>query len=125
MSHAIIPATGREGRDLTEDVVRRSVGIEDVNDLIADLDTAPRIELSLCKFLQDRQYISSCDQAFGRYGGLVMPLLEALTLDCFSRSHGVHLLSSNAHEPICLKDTCLCQDIPAFFLFILIRFSSF
>ncbi|KAH9608193.1 hypothetical protein KSS87_015778 [Heliosperma pusillum] len=40
MSHASIPAADREARGLTEDLVRISVGIEDVNDLIADLDRA-------------------------------------------------------------------------------------
>lgn len=40
MSHASIPAAVREARGLTEDLVRISVGIEDVNDLIADLDNA-------------------------------------------------------------------------------------
>ncbi|KAL2320683.1 hypothetical protein Fmac_029652 [Flemingia macrophylla] len=37
MSHASIPTAVREARGLTEDLVRISVGIEDVNDLIADL----------------------------------------------------------------------------------------
>ncbi|CAL0326600.1 unnamed protein product [Lupinus luteus] len=42
MSHASIPATVREARGLTEDLVRISVGIEDVDDLIADLEIAFR-----------------------------------------------------------------------------------
>ncbi|KAI7991753.1 hypothetical protein LOK49_LG12G02597 [Camellia lanceoleosa] len=42
MSHASIPAAVREARGLTEDLVRISVGIEDVDDLIADLDDALR-----------------------------------------------------------------------------------
>ncbi|XP_021281914.1 cystathionine beta-lyase, chloroplastic [Herrania umbratica] len=42
MSHASIPSAVREARGLTEDLVRISVGIEDVNDLIADLDNALR-----------------------------------------------------------------------------------
>lgn len=42
MSHASIPAAVREARGLTEDLVRISVGIEDINDLIADLDYALR-----------------------------------------------------------------------------------
>ncbi|XWS65685.1 hypothetical protein CRYUN_Cryun05aG0134600 [Craigia yunnanensis] len=42
MSHASIPSVVREARGLTEDLVRISVGIEDVNDLIADLDNALR-----------------------------------------------------------------------------------
>ncbi|KAL5712305.1 cysteine-S-conjugate beta-lyase [Ranunculus cassubicifolius] len=40
MSHAAIPAAIRKSRGLTDDLVRISVGIEDVNDLIADLDNA-------------------------------------------------------------------------------------
>lgn len=40
MSHASIPAAVREARGLTEDLVRISVGIEDAEDLIADLDNA-------------------------------------------------------------------------------------
>ncbi|XP_066371487.1 cystathionine beta-lyase, chloroplastic-like [Miscanthus floridulus] len=40
MSHAAIPAAVREERGLTDDLVRISVGIEDVEDLIADLDRA-------------------------------------------------------------------------------------
>jgi hypothetical protein len=50
MSHASIPAAVRETRGLTEDLVRISVGIEDVDDLIADLDNA--LELGLCNFIQ-------------------------------------------------------------------------
>ncbi|XP_072999005.1 cystathionine beta-lyase, chloroplastic [Typha latifolia] len=42
MSHASIPASVREARGLTDDLVRISVGIEDVEDLIADLDYAIR-----------------------------------------------------------------------------------
>jgi len=42
MSHAAIPAAVREQRGLTDDLVRISVGIEDVDDLIADLDRALR-----------------------------------------------------------------------------------
>ncbi|XP_023518644.1 cystathionine beta-lyase, chloroplastic isoform X2 [Cucurbita pepo subsp. pepo] len=42
MSHASIPAAVREARGLTEDLIRISVGIEDVNDLITDLDNALR-----------------------------------------------------------------------------------
>ncbi|XP_010269351.1 PREDICTED: cystathionine beta-lyase, chloroplastic-like isoform X2 [Nelumbo nucifera] len=42
MSHASIPPAVREARGLTEDLVRISVGIEDVDDLIADLDHAIR-----------------------------------------------------------------------------------
>ncbi|XP_051140918.1 cystathionine beta-lyase, chloroplastic [Andrographis paniculata] len=42
MSHASIPADVREARGLSEDLIRISVGIEDVGDLIADLDRALR-----------------------------------------------------------------------------------
>lgn len=42
MSHASIPAAVREARGLTEDLIRISVGIEDADDLIADLDHAIR-----------------------------------------------------------------------------------
>ncbi|XP_017255554.1 cystathionine beta-lyase, chloroplastic-like isoform X2 [Daucus carota subsp. sativus] len=41
MSHSIIPAAVREARGLTQDLVRISAGIEDVNDLIADLSGGP------------------------------------------------------------------------------------
>lgn len=40
MSHASIPLEVREARGLTEDLIRISVGIEDVSDLISDLDNA-------------------------------------------------------------------------------------
>lgn len=40
MSHASIPSEVREARGLTEDLIRLSIGIEDVDDLIADLDQA-------------------------------------------------------------------------------------
>ncbi|KAK3239986.1 hypothetical protein CYMTET_50124, partial [Cymbomonas tetramitiformis] len=40
MSHASIPAEVRAARGLPDDLVRISVGIEDVDDLIADLDAA-------------------------------------------------------------------------------------
>jgi len=40
MSHASIPAEVREARGLPDDLVRISAGIEDADDLIADLDAA-------------------------------------------------------------------------------------
>jgi cysteine-S-conjugate beta-lyase len=40
MSHAAIPAEVRRARSLPEDLVRLSVGLEDPDDLIADLDQA-------------------------------------------------------------------------------------
>ncbi|KAG0559162.1 hypothetical protein M758_10G082000 [Ceratodon purpureus] len=40
MSHASIPADVRVARGLTDDLIRISVGIEDVDDLIADLEQA-------------------------------------------------------------------------------------
>ncbi|MFS7979863.1 putative cystathionine beta-lyase [Helianthus anomalus] len=40
MSHSVIPAEVRKARGLTEYLIRISVGIEDVDDLIADLDHA-------------------------------------------------------------------------------------
>jgi cystathionine beta-lyase len=40
MSHASIPAEVRAARGLPDDLVRISVGIEDVEDLISDLDQA-------------------------------------------------------------------------------------
>uniref|UniRef100_A0A0E0HLP7 Cystathionine beta-lyase, chloroplastic n=1 Tax=Oryza nivara TaxID=4536 RepID=A0A0E0HLP7_ORYNI len=42
MSHASIPSAVREERGLTDDLVRISIGIEDADDLIADLDHALR-----------------------------------------------------------------------------------
>jgi cystathionine beta-lyase/cystathionine gamma-synthase len=38
MTHASVPANVREQMGITEDVVRISVGIEDVADLIGDLE---------------------------------------------------------------------------------------
>ena len=40
MSHASIPAEVRASREFPEDIVRVCVGIEDADDLIADLDQA-------------------------------------------------------------------------------------
>lgn len=40
MSHASIPAEVRKSRGLTEDLIRISVGIEDLEDLVTDLDNA-------------------------------------------------------------------------------------
>ncbi|EYU18645.1 hypothetical protein MIMGU_mgv1a020182mg, partial [Erythranthe guttata] len=40
MSHSNVDAAVREANGLTEDLIRISVGIEDVNDLISDLDFA-------------------------------------------------------------------------------------
>ncbi|KAH7423220.1 hypothetical protein KP509_12G044700 [Ceratopteris richardii] len=40
MSHASIPSSVREARGLTEDLVRLSIGIEDADDLISDLEYA-------------------------------------------------------------------------------------
>jgi cystathionine beta-lyase/cystathionine gamma-synthase len=40
MTHASVPRAMREAMDLTDSLVRLSVGIEDVDDLIADLDQA-------------------------------------------------------------------------------------
>jgi cystathionine beta-lyase len=40
MSHASIPTEVRSAREFPEDLVRMSVGIEDADDLIYDLQTA-------------------------------------------------------------------------------------
>jgi cystathionine beta-lyase/cystathionine gamma-synthase len=40
MTHASVPRAMREAMGLTDSLVRLSVGIEDVDDLIADLDQA-------------------------------------------------------------------------------------
>jgi cystathionine gamma-lyase len=40
MTHASIPAEERKAAGLTDTLIRLSVGIEDVEDLIADLDQA-------------------------------------------------------------------------------------
>ena len=40
MTHGAIPKAERERRGVTETLLRLSVGIEDVSDLIADLDQA-------------------------------------------------------------------------------------
>eukprot|EP00898_Chlorokybus_atmophyticus_P006947 jgi/Chlat1/7253/Chrsp58S06895 len=43
MSHAAVSAQNREARGLSQDLVRLSIGIEDVEDLIDDLDNALRV----------------------------------------------------------------------------------
>ena len=40
MTHASVPREMREAMGLTDSLVRLSVGIEDIDDLIADLDRA-------------------------------------------------------------------------------------
>ena len=40
MTHASMPADVREQMGITPDLIRVSVGLEDVSDLIADLDQA-------------------------------------------------------------------------------------
>ena len=40
MTHASMPVEVREGMGITPDLIRISVGLEDVRDLIADLDQA-------------------------------------------------------------------------------------
>ena len=40
MTHAAVPPEMREGMGLVDHLVRLSVGIEDLDDLIADLDRA-------------------------------------------------------------------------------------
>lgn len=40
MSHASIPAEIRKARQLPEDLIRLCIGIEDVDDLVEDLDSA-------------------------------------------------------------------------------------
>ena len=40
MTHASVPEKAREGVGITDRLVRASVGIEDVSDLIEDLDGA-------------------------------------------------------------------------------------
>jgi cystathionine beta-lyase/cystathionine gamma-synthase len=40
MTHADVPRDDREARGLTDGLVRVSVGIEDVEDIIADLEQA-------------------------------------------------------------------------------------
>ncbi len=40
MTHAEVPPEERKARGLSDSLVRLSVGIEDVDDIIADLDQA-------------------------------------------------------------------------------------
>jgi cystathionine beta-lyase/cystathionine gamma-synthase len=40
MTHAEVPAADRAARGLTDGLVRLSVGIEDADDIIADLEQA-------------------------------------------------------------------------------------
>jgi cystathionine beta-lyase/cystathionine gamma-synthase len=40
MTHAAIPKEQRESRGVTDGLLRLSVGIEDAEDLVADLDRA-------------------------------------------------------------------------------------
>jgi cystathionine gamma-lyase len=40
MTHASVPASAREALGITDSLIRLSVGVEDVDDLIADLDAA-------------------------------------------------------------------------------------
>jgi cystathionine gamma-lyase len=40
MTHASVPADKRAALGITDDLVRLSVGVEDVDDLVADLDSA-------------------------------------------------------------------------------------
>jgi cystathionine beta-lyase/cystathionine gamma-synthase len=40
MTHASVPKAMRDEMGLTDSLVRLSIGIEDVNDLMADLDQA-------------------------------------------------------------------------------------
>jgi cystathionine beta-lyase/cystathionine gamma-synthase len=40
MTHASIPREMREARGITDSLVRLSVGIEDIDDLIADVEQA-------------------------------------------------------------------------------------
>jgi cystathionine gamma-lyase len=40
MTHASVPADRRQAMELSDGIVRLSCGIEDVDDLIADLDQA-------------------------------------------------------------------------------------
>ena len=49
MSHASIPAHVRQQRQLGEDLIRLCVGIEDADDLIADLDQAINQSLGSAK----------------------------------------------------------------------------
>ena len=43
MSHAAMPREEREKKGIADTLVRLSVGLEDVEDLIADLDRAMRV----------------------------------------------------------------------------------
>lgn len=61
MSHASVPAEIRKERGLVDDLVRISVGIEDVDDLLADLDQAFKNaafavgKASLCGYVASEQ----------------------------------------------------------------------
>lgn len=52
MSHASIPAEVRAARGLPDDLVRISVGIEDVEDLIDDLEEAFAVASAACSAAQ-------------------------------------------------------------------------
>lgn len=53
MTHASVPINERDILGITENLIRLSVGIEDIKDLIADLDNALKIAVSFvfCIFI--------------------------------------------------------------------------
>jgi cystathionine beta-lyase len=59
MSHASIPAAARRSRRLPEDLVRVSIGIEHVDDLIADLSQALSASSSS---VPQQQEVTPCPQ---------------------------------------------------------------
>ncbi|KAF7112340.1 hypothetical protein RHSIM_RhsimUnG0239200 [Rhododendron simsii] len=88
MSHASILAAVREARGLTEDLVRISVGIEDVNDLISDLDWIMHLEQDLCRCLRTFcRRISSMSMwtCIPRYPALESPEKERFRCLCLAR----------------------------------------
>jgi cystathionine beta-lyase/cystathionine gamma-synthase len=40
MTHAVVPAEARAASGITDGLIRISVGLEDVDDIVADLDRA-------------------------------------------------------------------------------------
>jgi cystathionine beta-lyase/cystathionine gamma-synthase len=51
MSHAAIPATERTSLGITDDLIRLSVGLEDVDDLIDDLHKAVTFKIERSEFM--------------------------------------------------------------------------
>ena len=77
MTHASVPADQRQVLGIHDNLVRLSVGLEDINDLIGDLDQALAKAVSVIEYTE---YHVTCTQCNPNQGSVNVQSIQSIIL---------------------------------------------